>query len=822
MKLHQILCVSVLLAAAIAPSTNAQPPMCPVVQNKYTTNRLESHDPHGPNFREVSGIAFSPTQKINGNPVFYAISDGGGDARIGIFDSGNGRRLKTLKLDRGFFPNRDWEALTIGSCGKSGVNDNCLYVMDAGDNRARQTRGREGRNDYQILKIKEPRINEYNDNDQIPRSKTSRLRFNYRHSSSPTNHADCEAMFVDHTGWGSDAEIGDIYLVTKWDKGNERNKNRLFRLPAHVWAPNFDGSTREYAARAIGNTDYNSYERNGGEHFMKRTWTNGEMSFDGTLIGLGNSVRSFVFLRCPGTSVKTALVNPDANAKPCLDFSHPSTGQVESFAFTPDKRYSLDIPEGNVPKLGWTKFEFNKHRTTRMCPLPEPTDAPTMRPTPAPSLAPTITVAPTPSPTETPCDQRGLHEFRFVIQTDYVGDEVNWELKNSNDEIVLQGGRYPNNQLLEVQECLPADTYNFTITDTFGDGICCQYGPGWYQLWFDDVVIHSSDGKFGKQETVSFTESGLMPSSAPTMVPSTSPSVADSTRPTDAPSETPSAAASLNPTSLPSQSPTITASTGPSSSPSFGPSQSPTIAASKGPSSNPSSSPSMTPSTSAVPTSNDTASPTTSEPTTSAPTDEEDIGVYCPGVCLTGTLADPSQNATFSSGSQVSCAFLDAQYRNFYTTPAACRALSHSAQSRGCECSDAATSSEISSSAAQTTPETNDDGWGVPGLRISKMWVLLGIGIIVLLACAIAFRRFRKSRRAPTEGATTATDESRKDFGTRHDGDEATLEAVLAGLSPHPPKRAKPTYVQSWTLWMGDQPEHFDGDTVDETLVEEA
>lgn len=80
--------------------------------------------------------------------------------------------------------------------------------MDAGDNQARTSNGKRGRSNYQILKVREPRMDEYDDNDKIPGSKMARLRFDYRHSSSPTNHADCEAMFLDHTGWGSDAEIG--------------------------------------------------------------------------------------------------------------------------------------------------------------------------------------------------------------------------------------------------------------------------------------------------------------------------------------------------------------------------------------------------------------------------------------------------------------------------------------------------------------------------------------------------------------------------------------------------------------------------------------
>ena len=96
----------------------------------------------------------------------------------------------------------------------------------------------------------------------------------------------------------------DIYLVTKWDRGNERSKNRLFRLPADAWSSGYNGAVRNYSVKAVGNYDYNRYQRNGGTHIMKTTWTAGEMSFDGTMIALGNLQKSYIFLRCPGTSVK--------------------------------------------------------------------------------------------------------------------------------------------------------------------------------------------------------------------------------------------------------------------------------------------------------------------------------------------------------------------------------------------------------------------------------------------------------------------------------------------------------------------------------------
>jgi hypothetical protein len=190
--------------------------MCPVIQSRSDGTRLKSDDPNGPDFKEISGLAFSPSQRYNGEPIFFSISDGGGDARIGMFDSTTGRRLRTLRVDKSFFRNGDWESASIGSCGRTGVDDTCLYIMDAGDNGARQSNGSRGRGDYRILKIKEPKLDDYNDNDMISKSRMSRLDYDYRHSSSPTNYADCEAMFLDHKGWGDDEDIGGEFYLTNF------------------------------------------------------------------------------------------------------------------------------------------------------------------------------------------------------------------------------------------------------------------------------------------------------------------------------------------------------------------------------------------------------------------------------------------------------------------------------------------------------------------------------------------------------------------------------------------------------------------------------
>lgn len=51
---------------------------------------------------------------------------------------------------------------------------------------------------------------------------------------------------------------------------------------------------------------------------------------------------------------------------------------------------------------------------------------------------------------------------------------------------------------------LDPGSYDFTIFDSFGDGICCGFGIGGYTLTVDGVVA-GSGGEFGAQETTPFT-----------------------------------------------------------------------------------------------------------------------------------------------------------------------------------------------------------------------------------------------------------------------------------------------------------------------------
>merc|ERR1712157_584896 len=74
-----------------------------------------------------------------------------------------------------------------------------------------------------------------------------------------------------------------------------------------------------------------------------------------------------------------------------------------------------------------------------------------------------------------------------------------------------------------------------TITDGYGDGICCNYGQGGYSVKVDDKEV-ASGGQFGSSETKPFNVGSSAPVSPPTTPPSTAAPVSPPTSPTpDAP-----------------------------------------------------------------------------------------------------------------------------------------------------------------------------------------------------------------------------------------------------------------------------------------------
>lgn len=93
------------------------------------------------------------------------------------------------------------------------------------------------------------------------------------------------------------------------------------------------------------------------------------------------------------------------------------------------------------------------------------------------------------------------------INTDQFPQEVTWELRDEDDNVIFAGGPYDNQNALEEEEfCLdPEACYTFTISDSYGDGICCGYGDGNYQILDENgFPLLTGDGQYGSGETNEF------------------------------------------------------------------------------------------------------------------------------------------------------------------------------------------------------------------------------------------------------------------------------------------------------------------------------
>jgi hypothetical protein len=59
--------------------------------------------------------------------------------------------------------------------------------------------------------------------------------------------------------------------------------------------------------------------------------------------------------------------------------------------------------------------------------------------------------------------------------------------------------------LYTTEVCAPNDAcYTFIIYDSFGDGICCQYGDGAYQVFDAQGAVVADGGNFGDDESTLF------------------------------------------------------------------------------------------------------------------------------------------------------------------------------------------------------------------------------------------------------------------------------------------------------------------------------
>merc|ERR1712176_199197 len=171
------------------------------------------------------------------------------------------------------------------------------------------------------------------------------------------------------------------------------------------------------------------------------------------------------------------------------------------------------------------------------------TEAPTS--THPPSLAPSI---------------QTLFEVSVEMKTDTYGSESSWEITTVADptNVLLSDTGYYSNYISSKTGMLTCGpTYLFTMKDTYGDGMCCSEGEGYYSLTVEGSVIKNG-GEFSTEESTEFSGGCLQSTVAPVSS-STSPSVAPVVSPTPSPTEvspTPAPTSEQAPSVAPVVSPT--------------------------------------------------------------------------------------------------------------------------------------------------------------------------------------------------------------------------------------------------------------------------
>jgi len=195
--------------------------------------------------------------------------------------------------------------------------------------------------------------------------------------------------------------------------------------------------------------------------------------------------------------------------------------------------YTVSMNGNEVATGG--EFDFQDSTTFGSCgPTSAPTPGPSTTPTtsnvpssaPSPGLSTTPTISDVPSSALTGCQGDFIN---IDILTDNYPGETSYTLENTcSDETIFErphGYFTSSNTLYEDTFCSAASAqYEFTIFDSFGDGVCCHYGTGEYTVSKNGVEV-ATGGEFGSHESTTFGSCG--PTSAPTPGPSTTPTTSN-------------------------------------------------------------------------------------------------------------------------------------------------------------------------------------------------------------------------------------------------------------------------------------------------------
>ena len=236
-------------AAALAAQLIAVP-LGAQVSWRYEQPAGAPHTAHFANrlITESSGVAASRAQP----GVLWTFNDSGNDPILFATDT-RGRDRATFRVAGA--TNEDWEAITLGACGRR----QCLFIGDIGDNDNR-------RRDVVIYRVPEPRVSGGR------RATPATAAATALHIRYPDGPHDAESLIMTRTG--------DLLIITKSGKHPQ-----LYRVPAGAW-----GTHRTVTADSLGplpiDTDMKSF----------RLVTDAAIAPDGVRVAV-RTYREIYFLR---------------------------------------------------------------------------------------------------------------------------------------------------------------------------------------------------------------------------------------------------------------------------------------------------------------------------------------------------------------------------------------------------------------------------------------------------------------------------------------------------------------------------------------------
>ena len=101
-----------------------------------------------------------------------------------------------------------------------------------------------------------------------------------------------------------------------------------------------------------------------------------------------------------------------------------------------------------------------------------------------------------------------LNTVNFNLTLDDYGSETSWELEDGNNAVISTGGPYSNGtngQLVTEMFSLADGCYTIFVNDSYGDGICCTYGNGSFEITdINGTQAGYSNGQFGNYDFINF------------------------------------------------------------------------------------------------------------------------------------------------------------------------------------------------------------------------------------------------------------------------------------------------------------------------------